>query len=147
MRAIQAFWQAAGFVPKGREDQWFACICMECLWKADKSRQTAPFEELLRKLYQSSVASDSLKSRIIALLDLPWGPDGYLLGKLSSFARQMRAKDGTLMPDFSKLADDLAGWNHPGRIVQRRWIRTICGQRREENESDKQDKEETENAD
>ena len=147
LRAIQAFWQAVGFVPKGSEDKWFACICMESLWKPEDVRQTLPFEELLRRWYQSSETSDSLKNRIVALLDLPWGQDGYLLGKLCNFARQMRAKDAAVMPDFERLADDLARWNSAGRAVQRRWIRTICGQRSEEDEPANTEKEETENAD
>lgn len=144
VQALEAFYRAASYVPRTQEQegQWFACLCMECLWKSDTAPAVFPFEELLRRLYQNSETSESIKHRVIALLDVPWSRDGYLLGKLSNFARMLRAREGSVMPDFEALADDLARWNHPDHIVQRRWIRTICGSVKEETQ-DQESEEET----
>ena len=152
LQALEAFYRAVLYAPKGQdqEAQWYACLCMECLWKAEEHPKTIRMEELLRRLYQNSETSDSIKHRIISMLDIPWSRDGYLLGKLSNFARMLRAKDSSTMPDFDALADDLAAWNHPDRYIQRRWIRTICGSIKEENETDTlsdDEMEENENAD
>lgn len=153
LQALEAFYRAIAYAPKSQdqEAQWFACLCMECLWKPEDHPRVVRMEELLRQLYRNSETSDSIKRRVISLLDVPWSRDGYLLGKLSNFARMFRAKDGSVMPDFDALADDLAGWNHPDRYVQRRWIRTICGTAQDDaadNNQDNEDEEEdTENAD
>ena len=147
MKAIEAFWRAAGSVPKGCESAWFACLCMQCLWKPEAVTRIQPYEECLRNWYRDTETSDSLKSRVISLLDIPWGPDGFLLGKLCNFARRMRAADASAMPDFSKLADDLMNWNSSDHWVQRRWIRTICGNRKDDANQTAQEMEDTENAD
>ena len=153
LQALEAFYRAVAYVPKAqeKEEQWYACICMECLWKPEDHPRIMKLEEMLRKLYQNSETSDSIKHRVIALLDVPWSRDGYLLGKLNSFARMMRAKDSSVMPDFNDLADDLAAWNHPDRYIQRRWIKTICGSTKEQIEAEpqnnKNEMEEKENAD
>ena len=149
-RATEAFYQALNSTPKSREqeEQWYACLCMECMWKPENHPATIRFEELLRRMYQSSETSDSIKRRIITVLDTPWSSDGYLLGKLSNFARLMYSKNSSVMPDFSALADDLSNWNHPDKYVQRRWIRTICGQAKgDDNNTNKNDEEDIENVD
>ncbi len=149
-RAMEAFYQALNFAPKSREqeEQWYACLCMECLWKPENRPTCIRFEELLRRMYQSSETSDSIKRRIITVLDVPWSRDGYLLGKLSNFARLLYSKNSSVMPDFAALADDLSNWNHPDKFVQRRWIRTICGLAKDnDTNTDDHDKEDTENAD
>lgn len=134
LRALEAFYSVLNQKPKSREqeEQWYACVCMECLWKADRNPRKVQMEELLHRLYQSSESSESIKHRIIAMLDEPWNEDGYLLGKLCNFARMLRARDETVMPDFEALAEDLYKWNYPEKNVQRRWIRTICGVNKEE---------------
>ena len=149
-RAMEAYYRALSSAPKNREqeEQWYACLCMECLWKPENHAAAVRFEELLRRMYQNSETSDSVKRRIIAVLDMPWSSDGYLLGKLSNFTRLMYSKNNSLMPDFCALADDLANWNHPDKYVQRRWIRTICGLAKDnDNNTDKQNEEDNENAD
>ena len=127
-QALEAFYRAVGFVPKNREqeEQWFACICMECLWKPEDNPRVIRFEEMLRSKYHHPDTSDSIRKRIISLADVPWSRDGFLLGKLNNFARMFRSENGSVMPDFDRLADDLAQWNRPEHQVQRRWIRTIC---------------------
>ena len=142
LQAVEAFYRAINNkVPRNQyqEEQWYACLCMECLWKPEDHPRIVNMEELLRKIYQNQDSSDSIKHRIIALLDIPWGNDGYLLGKLSNYSRMLRAKDGSVMPDFDRLADDLAGWNHPDRYVQRRWIKTICGLNSTEKDDEKEE--------
>lgn len=144
VRAMEAFWHAAGYVPTGKENIWFACLCMECLWKSEDHAAVLPFEEILKRLYQNGETSESIKNRMIAMLDVPWAPDGYLLGKLNNFARIFRSKNAAVMPDFQQLADDLSNWDRPEHWVQRRWIKTICGNK--ENEEEKET-EENENVD
>ena len=148
-RAMEAFFQALNFAPKSREqeEQWYACLCMECLWKPENHPAILRFEELLRQMYQSIETSSSIKRRIITMLDIPWSSDGYLLGKLSNFARLMYSKSSTVMPDFGALADDLSRWNHPDKYVQRRWIRVICGLAKDDKNTNNHDEEVTENAD
>ncbi len=142
LRALEAFYQAVPFSlsDREREAQWYACLCMECLWKPEDYPRILPFEEMLRRLYQNKDTSDSIRHRIVSLLDIPWRDDGYLLGKLSSFARMFRSKDAGTMPDFAALADDLARWNHPDHYIQRRWIRVICDTSR--NDTDEAEKKE-----
>ncbi len=144
LQAMEAFYHALQGTPKGRdqENQWFACLCMECLWKPEDHPRQQKMEELLRRLYQGNDTSESHKRRIIALLDVPWGEDGYLLGKIANFVRILRASDVSVMPDFQALSRDLSGWNHPDRYVQRRWIRTICGPINKESEEQTKEKEE-----
>lgn len=140
LRSLEAFWRAAGEVPKGREDIWYACMCMECLWKAEDHPRVMPFEEILRTMYQNPDTSDSIRHRITSMADIPWGPDGFLLGKLNGFVRMMKAGDSSVMPDFQKLADDLSWWNNPEHRVQRRWIQTICGWRKEDTKKEEESK-------
>ena len=142
LHALEAFYSALTIRPRNREqeEQWFACLCMECLWKAENGPRRVRMEELLRRMYQSSESSESIKHRIIALMDEPWNEDGYLLGKLCNFARILNARDGTVMPDFEALADDLNRWNFPEKNIQRRWIRTICGINKEEIEETEEEK-------
>lgn len=128
LQALEAFYHAVPAIPKSREreSQWYACVCMQCLWKPEDHPKVLRFEEILHRLYMGADISGSIRSRIIAMMDLPWSEDGFLLGKLTNFARMFRSRDAAVMPDFVALADDLARWNHPDKPVQRRWIKTIC---------------------
>ena len=125
VKAVEVFYRGLETYPKKSESQWFACMCMDCLWNSP-SQSVKPFEEMLRDLYNNKSTSPSMKKRIIALLDVPWSDDGYLLGKIACFARMFRSTSNSVKPDFEKLADDLSSWNHPDRYVQRKWIRVIC---------------------
>lgn len=126
MRAMEAFYRAAGTAQMADEEACFAALCMECLWREDDEPRRMPLEEILRDAYQSSDTTDSMKHRMTAYLDTPWSGDGFLLGKLCAIVRMLRAKNAGVMPDFERLADDLQHWNSPDRRVQKRWIRTIC---------------------
>ena len=149
LQALEAFYHAVPIIPKGiqRESQWYACLCMQCLWKPEDHPAVIRYEEILRRLYMNADTSDSIRNRIINMLDQPWSEDGFLLGKLNNFSHMFRSGDASLMPDFDALADDLARWNHPDKPVQRRWIRTICGSIKEETENKELNKEENKNAD
>ena len=136
MKAAEAFYHAAGYCEEYQEKVWFAALCMECLWRPEDMPRVRPVEEMLKDWYQDSETTESTKRRIVALLDTPWGDDGFMLGKLCALVRTMKAKDASVRPDFEKLADDLRYWNSSERFVQRRWLRVICrmnDERSEEN--------------
>ena len=134
LRAMEIYFKVVNSSPKGREreEKLFACLCMECLWREEDHPQEIPFEELLKKMYQDEKTSSSMKTRIINLLDIPWGDDGFLLGKICSFVKKIKSSDSMVKPDFMKLYEDLCQWNHPAHYIQRRWIRTICSFVKEE---------------
>ena len=126
MRAMEAFYRAVGPERLSNESVCFAALCMECLWRQEDRPRRRPFEEMLRERYQNSKTTDSMKRRMMAFLDTPWSQDGFLLGKICSIVRMLRAEDARTMPDFERLADDLTNWNLPDRQVQQRWVHTIC---------------------
>ncbi len=126
LQAVNAFYKAIGSVPQDRvqSEQWFSCLCMECLWSLEKPRKQQSFEECLKKIYWSE-NSDSLKRRILSAMDIPWTEDGCLARKLDDLVRIIHLRRGLIQPDFSALADDLTEWNSPDRGIQRKWIETI----------------------
>lgn len=127
MVATEAFYRALLKQPFiETEDRIFAAMCMECMWHAEDVHATYPIEEMLRRIYWASTTTPSTQKKIVSLLDIAWGKDGFLLGKLTALVKRMRAEDGSIMPDFEKLAEDLVHWNSAQHYVQRRWIRTIC---------------------
>lgn len=127
MRAEQAFYHAIGYKRVKNEEVYFAALCMACLWDHKENPETELFEVMLHDMYHDKNATDSTRHKLTAFLDLSWGKDGFLLGKLCSLARRMRADSaGKKMPNFEKLARDLEFWNDPNRRVQRRWIKEIC---------------------
>jgi len=136
--AIEAFYKS--LITSCRpweEEYWFAALCMQCLWRLEDHPQVKPFEEILRQTYQDSETSDSSKKQCINYMDMPWGKDGFLLGKICHLARKMRAENAALMPDFERLAEDLTHWNRPERSVQRKWMRTIFVNDNQNNEKEK----------
>lgn len=139
MMALEAFWRAAQNVPRGQEKIWYACMCFDCLWRAEDHPEIKPFEEMLRSIYQDRDTSESIQHRIISITDVPWGEDGFLLGKLANFIRMMKAKNAAVKPDFQKLSDDLRYWNASEHKVQRRWIETICRYRKEDTMQNKEE--------
>ena len=146
LQAAEAFYHALnGHCPHGKENIWFAAMCMECLWRAEDHPGVRPFPEMARKIYQDPNATDSLKKRCTAYMDLNWAEDGFLLGKLCSLIRIMRSKDASIKPDFEQMADDLSQWNHADRYIQRAWLRKIC--MAYDNNTDEPNKEEHTNAD
>jgi len=143
LRAAEAFYRALGHVPKSKdqEEQLFFCLCMECLWKTEDNPRVLPFEEMLRRLYYDENSTDSMKRRIISALDIPWSNDGFLQGKMAGFVKKMRNTDGSLMPDFFALAEDLMRWNNSEHSVQRRWIQVVCRTRQNEEENKEREEE------
>lgn len=126
MRAMKAFYHAIGYRWIPNEEIYFASLCMACLWDAENCPKTEAFEIILHDMYHDKDATDSTKHKVTAFFDIPWGEDGFLLGKICSLVRRIHAENTVKMPDFEKLADDLKNWNHPNKFVQRRWIRKIC---------------------
>ena len=127
MQAVEAFYHALT-VKCGSyaEKAWFAALCMQCLWQETDQPMKKPFPEILRALYQDPNATESTRKRCTDYLDLVWYDDGFLLGKICSLVRRMRANNAGIMPDFEALADDLAHWNHGDHYIQRRWLNIIC---------------------
>ena len=136
--AIEGFYRAlTARVSQYKESAWFAALCMQCLWREEDHPQVRPFPEMLRAIYQNPDATESSRKKCTNFLDISWGDDGFLLGKICSLVRLMRSGNAVVMPDFEELAEDLSGWNHPDRYIQRKWLRTICS-----NNQDKDEKEE-----
>ncbi len=126
MQSIAAFYKALlQNCRPSQEKAWYAAMCMESLWR-DEEHRVRPLEEMLRSIYQDPESSESSRERCIAFMDLTWGDDGFLLGKICNLVRKMRSADASVMPDFDKLAGDLSQWNSPDKYIQRRWMKTIC---------------------
>ena len=127
MLAVEAFYRAqTTSCSLYAEKAWFAALCMQCLWREDDHPQVKPLQELLREVYQDLDATESMRRNCVSFLELPWSDDGFLLGKICSWVKKLRAAHPETMPDFNLLAADLAQWNHADRFVQRRWLNTIC---------------------
>lgn len=138
--AIEGFYRALT-VPASpySEKAWFAAICMQCLWRDGENPQVVPFPEMLRKIYQNPDATESSRKRCTGFMDLFWDDDGFLLGKICSLVRKMRAENSSVMPDFDELSDDLIHWNHPSRYVQRRWLKIICNPKEKEEKTEEEE--------
>lgn len=142
MKSVQAFYHAlVKPCPKMAEDAWYAAMCLECLWRPEDHPRVMKAEEMISRLYQKDDTTESVKKRCTAFMDLNWSEDGFLLGKLSALFRMMCSADGSVMPDFEALADDLCKWNHADHYVQRRWMRTICMPHFEQNDHHEEEKE------
>ena len=116
---------------------------MQCLWREEDHPRIRLLPELLRVVYQNPEATESSRKKCTAFMDVSWDDDGFLLGKICSLVRIMRAADSSVMPDFEALADDLSHWNNPDRYVQRKWLSIICkndlGQKENEEEENNVD--------
>lgn len=136
-QALQAFYTALPRgVPTWDHEQYYAVMCMLCLWKSEDRVNPRPFAECLGIMRKT----DSADGRFRALLDTPWQYDeGYLISKLTRFARQIRSYELRLYPDFERLLDDLLKWNAPKRSVQRRWMEQYIGIREEPSEANEQE--------
>ena len=119
------------------EKPWFAAMCMQCLWREEDHPRIRSFPEMLRSIYQNPEATESTRKKCTGFIDISWGDDGFLLGKICSLVRSMRANDLSVMPDFEELADDLSHWNSADRYIQRKWLSIICRNENNDNEEDK----------
>ena len=142
MQAIEAFYQA--LTARGSvqaEKAWFAALCMQCLWREEEHPAVKPFPEILRSMYQNPDATESTRKRCTNYLDIYWDDDGFLLGKICSLARKMRADDASVIPDFNELADDLEpnNWNNNKHWVQRKWLNIICRSKTEQGKKEEED--------
>ena len=142
--AIEGFYRAlTGKCSVYSERAWFAAVCMQCLWREEDHPRIVSFPEMLRAIYQNPEATESSRKRCTAFMDVSWDDDGFLLGKICSLVRIMRAGNASVIPDFEALAEDLSRWNNPDRYVQRNWLSIIC-----RNEyGQKENKEEEKNVD
>lgn len=142
--AIEGFYRAliSGCSPY-QEKAWFSAMCMQSLWRDEDHPMVFPIQDLLRKVYQNPESTESTRKKCTMFMDISWGDDGFLLGKICGLIRTMRAKDASVMPDFEALADDLSRWNNPDRYIQRKWLSVIC---RADNEN-KENEEEKKNVD
>ena len=137
MQAIEAFYRAQiRNCKKYEESAWFAALCMQCLWREEDHPIIKPFPEILRSTYQNPEATDSTRKRCTDFLDLSWGDDGFLLGKICNLVRKARADNPGIMPDFDLMADDLNQWGHGSHYIQRRWLNIICSTVKEQEEKE-----------
>lgn len=119
-------------IPQWQESRWFAIACLRCLWDAepeDKEKKSGkqeakPLVDIIRGLLKEEAISDSAMHRVSSLLEESWDTDGYMLMKLKGLIQLVRQKSPE-MPDFSKLLDDLIGWNSDKQYVQFNWSRAI----------------------
>ena len=140
MQAIEAFYRALTVRGSAQaEKAWFAALCMQCLWREEEHPAVRPFPEILRSMYQNPDATDSTRKRCTNYLDLYWGDDGFLLGKICGLARKMRADDANIIPDFDTLAEDLEHWNSNTHWVQRKWLNIICRSKTEQEKKEEED--------
>ncbi len=137
MQALEAFYRAkTGHCSDMKEKAWFAALCMRCLWPEECHASVKTLPEILRQIYQNPKTTESTRKRCIGFLDLYWGDDGFLLGKICGLIRTIRASFLDLMPDFESLADDLNGWNYTTHYIQRKWLNIICRPREEDNKEE-----------
>lgn len=123
--ALRAFYKADTCREKSWEEQRYAAMCMECLWAPEDETSPLPMEECLKRMcWEDNTLNEALSHRIDAMLETPWGEDGFLLGKMLNLVRMIRGRGG-MKPDFEQLAKDLRYWNGTKRLVQRRWLKTI----------------------
>ena len=140
MQAVEAFYRAMT-VPCApyAEKAWFGAMCMQCMWREEDHPQVKPFPEILQSMYSNPDATDSMRKRCTGYMDIFWSEDGFLLGKLCSLARKMRAENPSVIPDFEALADDLNRWNNAEHYVQRKWLTIICRANKDETEKNEEE--------
>nr|WP_295946266.1 type I-E CRISPR-associated protein Cse2/CasB [uncultured Agathobaculum sp.] len=118
-QAMSAFFRCLPYgIKPHTENQWFATGCFYCMW--EPGSQGTPLENILCRMKNES---DSMRSRVAALLDQRWEEDGYLLTKLCRIIKMARQKGYCV--DCAALLDDLLYWNSDSQMVQRKWARTM----------------------
>lgn len=118
-KAMSVFFRCLPYgIKPHTESRWFAAGCFYCMW--DAGSRGMPLEKILCRMKNES---DSMKSRVAALLDQRWEEDGYLLTKLSRIIKMARQKGYCV--DCAVLLEDLLHWNADSQIVQRKWARTM----------------------
>lgn len=127
-QAIMAFYQCLPYdAEKDKQDRYFAAACLHCLWSEDtKNRQ--PLEQIFYQLGRDAQVSDSTAHRLERILDLSWGEDGFLLGKLTRLIQLAKSKNYAV--DCAALLMDLLDWNGDQwngdkQIVQLKWARSL----------------------
>ena len=87
-QAMSAFFRCLPYgIKPHTENQWFATGCFYCMW--EPGSQGTPLENILCRMKNES---DSMRSRVAALLDQRWEEDGYLLTKLCRIIKMARQK-------------------------------------------------------
>jgi CRISPR system Cascade subunit CasB len=93
--------------------------------KAGRHRATGDFG-LTWKRAVADNGSDSIKRRMSTVLDAEYDPrtgDGDLSYRLRQMVRYAVAK--SVGVDWPQLMCDLSCWNHPDKVVQKRWARSF----------------------
>ena len=84
---------------------------------SNSNRGRGSFGAALRSLHERlRVGSSSLERRVAALLDSDPNELSHRLRQLT-----MQLSSQGIVPDYQRLLRDLLSWNHPSRIVQRKW--------------------------
>ena len=69
-------------------------------------------------------------------MDLTWGEDGFLLGKLARLIKLAKSKNYAV--DCAALLIDLIYWNGLKQTVQLRWARSLYMRQQRENANTKE---------
>lgn len=125
-------------VPRGQEDRWFAVACLACYYSAQtyKSQEETPvpLEAVIARLIDSDDLSTSVQHRIEILLDTAWDTDAAVLEKLVRLVKMVHQKSNRIPIDFGALLEDLIFWNTSTQSVQKKWARSIFGDRNNKTE-------------
>lgn len=135
-RAIQAFYKCMlPTTPERYDDRFFAAACLHCLWSED-TQNRLPMEQIFYQLGKDTQISASTEHRLVGILDLTWGEDGFLLGKLARLIKLAKSKNYAV--DCAALLIDLIYWNGLKQTVQLRWARSLYMRQERENANTKE---------
>ena len=142
--ALRAFYKADNCHDQHWEKQRYTAMCMACLWREQDMTPQLKMEDCLRRMcWKDNELQNAMARRVEAILEMRWGDDDYLIGKLLNLVRMMKA-NGEFRPDFQELAKDLKHWNYEGQKVQRKWLRTIYRNGMQNSDNPDQDEEQEE---
>lgn len=117
-QAMIAFYKC---LPEGakqiEEPKWFAVACIYCLCEDNPDRKLQNCFAVMKN------DSDSLSSRIAAVLDMDWDEDGLFLMKLTRLIKMAVQKGYSF--SCESLLCDLLKWDCEDRVVQRKWARDM----------------------
>ena len=93
-------------------------------------------EQIFYQLGKDTQISASTEHRLVGILDLTWGEDGFLLGKLARLIKLAKSKNYAV--DCAALLIDLIYWNGLKQTVQLRWARSLYMRQERENANTKE---------
>ena len=121
--ALAAFYRVLPHdISQYKEDCWFQGACIRCQWKPEDTMQIKM--ETALSMENRKQYGESLRKRLMALLDTTLDEDGFLAIKLWRLAKLLKQKGYVI--DCAELIYDLCGWNNHRRFIQKKWARAFC---------------------